>query len=167
MSTYGTITYRTSCTEVVCPLTTVCYPFPPLSLISPKPKHFRYPTEILTVGDEVRAERINRGLRQWDVDDIMGAHRGFCNELEMNNRDNTIYVLYKAYKFLGYVPKTLKIDESTSQGKLYAYRIKYGYTLSKVALDIGLDKSTIGRYERGRIAKQESLEKINLSLIHI
>jgi len=95
---------------------TVCTPIPPLSLKHPKSKHFRYPTEILTVGDEVRAERINRGLTQHQADELIDTHKGFFNELEMGKRDNTIYVLYKATRFLGYIPKTLQIDETTLGG---------------------------------------------------
>ena len=135
-------------------------PILPLALTSHKPKHFRYPKEVLTVGDEVRQIRIDRGLRQWDADDLVGAHRGFFNELEMGNRENSIYVLHKAAKFIGYVPKVLNIDETTPRGKMYAYRIINGYPLRFVAEKIGIDKSTLGRWERGRIAKEESLQKI-------
>ena len=125
-----------------------------------KPKHFRYPKKIKTVGDEVRAARIDRGLRQWDADDSVGAHRGFCNELEMGYRRNTIYVLHKAYKFLGHIPRTLSLNEETGPGKLYAHRISNGYPLSKAASNIGLDKSTISRYEQGKAINKVSLSKI-------
>jgi len=124
--------------------------------------HYLYPTKILTVGDEVRTERLNRKMTQWDADDIVGTYRGFFNELEVGNRENTIYVLHKAYTFLGYVPTTLHIDENTPQGKLYAYRIKNGLPLRKVASEVGLDKSTISHFEKGGKMKIESNDKINI-----
>lgn len=108
----------------------------------------------------MRSVRIDRGMTQWDTDDIVGAHRGFFNELEMGNRENSIYVLHKACKFLGYVPKTLSIEENTPGGKMYAHRIKNGLPLSKIASEVGLDKSTLARFEKGIRTKEESYEKI-------
>jgi transposase len=106
-------------------------------------------------------------MTQWEADDSIGAHRGFFNELEMGHRDNSIYVLHKAATFLSYVPKTLNIDETTLEGKLYAHRIREGFPLSYLADElIGLDKSTLGRFERGRIAKSDTIEKIKLYLRH-
>lgn len=99
-------------------------------------------------------------MTQWDADDFVGTYRGFFNELEVGNRENSIYVLHKAYTFLGYIPTTLQIDENTPQGQLYAHRIKIGLPLSKIASKVGLDKCTLGRFERGRKAKTESIEKI-------
>ncbi len=75
--------------------------------------HGLYPTKIITVGDEVRTERLHRGMTQWEVDYFVGTYRGFFNELEVGNRDNTIYVLYKAYLFLCHIPKTFNTDEKT------------------------------------------------------
>ncbi len=145
---------------------TVSTPLPPLNLKHPKPKYYLYPTEIIAVGDEVRTERLNRGMTQWGVDELVSTYRGFFNELEVGNRDNTIYVLHKAYSFLGYIPKTLNIDETTLRGQLYAHRIKNGLTLSKIASEVGLDKTTLGRFERGKCCKPESLVKINTYMAH-
>lgn len=64
------------------------------------------------------------------------------------------------YLFLGYVPKTLHIDETTLQGKLFAHRIRHGYTYTSLAKLVGLDKSTLARFERGRNPKLETLEKV-------
>ena len=132
----------------------------PLQLKSSKPKCFRYPTEIRTIGDEVRKVRIDRSLTQWNADDMIGVHRGFFNELQNGHRENSIYVLHKATRFLGYVPIILNIDTTTVGGKLYSHRITHGYPLQHIAKQIGLDKSTLARFERGRIAKPESIDKI-------
>ncbi len=108
----------------------------------------------------MRAVRIDRELKQWDVDNIMGAHRGFCNELEMGHRTNSIYVLHKAFRFLGYIPNTLSLKEDTGPGKLYTHRIKNGFSLSIIAQTIGLDKSTLRRFEIGKNTKPNSKNKI-------
>ncbi|MBL4663447.1 MAG: helix-turn-helix domain-containing protein [Flavobacteriaceae bacterium] len=49
------------------------YPITPSNLKYPKPKHFRYPTEIITVGDEVRRMRMDRELTQREADDLTNA----------------------------------------------------------------------------------------------
>ena len=95
-----------------------------------------------------------------EADVLIDSHRGFFNELEMGNRDNTIYVLHKAYLFLKYIPTTLSIDESSLSGLLYSYRIKNGFPLSSLQQKIGLDKSTISRFEKNKPIKSESLFKI-------
>ena len=136
------------------------YPISPVRLQTPKPKHFRYPSGIVTVGDELRSVRIDRGLTQHQVAEMIGVNRNFICEMELGHHTNTIYALHKVFLFLGYIPTTLNIDEKTLKGKLFAYRIKQGYTYNKMASLIGLDKSTIGRFEQGRKAKQESLVKI-------
>ncbi len=107
---------------------TVCTPLPPLTLKHPKPKHFRYPIEILTIGDELRKERMDRGLTQHQVSEMLGVNRNVVYEVELNRRTNTIYALNKISLFLKYIPKTLNIDKNTLQGKLIAYRIWTGKT---------------------------------------
>jgi len=99
-------------------------------------------------------------MTQWEIDDVVGTYWGFFNELEMGHRNNSIYVLHKAAKFLGYIPKTLDIDKTKLHGKFYAHRIINGYPLSKIARDIRLDKSTIARFEQGKAIKEASLSKI-------
>ena len=140
------------------------YPISPLHLTTPKPKHFRYPKEIITVGDEVRKARIDRGLTQHEVAEMIGVNRNAIYEMELNNRKLTIYALHKAYCFLGYIPTTLNIDESTLAGKMFIHRIINGFSLKEVGEKVGLDKSTISRFEIGKKVKRESIKKIKIYL---
>lgn len=126
----------------------------------PKPLPIQYPKQIRHVGDELRTARLNRKMTQMEVATQLEVNRNFVSEAELNNRANTIFALHKIYLFLGYIPKTLKIDESTLQGKLHAHRIKFGYAFRNLVEKIGLDKSTIGRFEKGRTSKQETIDKI-------
>lgn len=126
----------------------------------PKPLPIQYPKQIRHVGDELRTVRLNRKMTQMEVATQLEVNRNFVSEAELNNRTNTIFALHKIYLFLGYIPETLKIDESTLQGKLYAHRIKFGYTFRDLVEKIGLDKSTIGRFEKGITSKQETIDKI-------
>ena len=67
-------------------------------------------------------------MTQHEVAQTMGLYPNLPNEIECGKRGNTIYVLHKIYLFLGHIPKTLHIDETTLQGKLFAHRIRHGYT---------------------------------------
>lgn len=135
-------------------------PILPIQLNSTKPKNYKYPKHILTVGNELRTERLNRGLTQLEVAHQIGVNRNFVYECELNHRTNTIFALHNIYLFLGYIPLALRINEATLRGKLYAHRIMNGLILNDIAKKSGLDKSTIGRFEKGLILKAESLKKI-------
>jgi len=104
--------------------------------------------------------RLDRELTQHQVAKELGVNRNFVYECELNHRTNSIYALFNISKFLGYVPKTLNIDETTLQGKLFAHRIRNGHTYQSIAQKIGLDKSTVGRFEQGKKSSIESKQKI-------
>jgi hypothetical protein len=48
-------------------------PFCHLSLRAKKPRDFRYPSEIRTLGDQLRARRLDLRLRQKEVAKMLGA----------------------------------------------------------------------------------------------
>jgi hypothetical protein len=103
---------------------------PPFSLNTPKPNHSLYPKEVLTVGDEVRTARLDRGLSQQEVCSMMSVSKGFVFEMEDRKDNNyTIFALHKAYIFLEKTPETLKLNECTLRGKLSIHRVKNGFTL--------------------------------------
>jgi transcriptional regulator with XRE-family HTH domain len=131
-------------------------PILPLQLKSAKPKCIQYPKVITTVGDEFRAVRIDRGLTQKEVGVMLSVNRNFVYELEMYQHQLTIYSLHKAYQFLGYVPEVLKIDESRLRGQLFTHRIQNGFTYTKIAKLISIDKGAVANFERGRNIKGEN-----------
>jgi len=134
----------------------VLSPILPLSLSTKKPKNRKFPKEILTVGDELRKMRMDKNLTQHQVAKQLNVNKNFIYELELNKRKATIYALHKIYTFLGSIPKTLKIDKTTLQGKLFEHRIINGYTYKILAEKIGLDKSTLARIEKGKTCKAET-----------
>ena len=62
--------------------------------------------------------------------------------------------------FWGYIPKTLNIDESILRGKFFTFRRKKELTSSKLAKKIGLDKSTLIRFEKNEAVKLEAKYRI-------
>jgi len=139
---------------------TLLPPILPLSLSTKKPKDRKYPKEILTVGDEFKKARLDRKLTQLQIAEELNVNKNFVYELELNKRTLTIFALHKAYIFLGYIPKTLKIDENILQGKLFTFRIQKNLTYSKLAVIVGLDKSTLSNFEKGLKVKTKTIKKI-------
>ena len=139
-------------------------PILPLNLKSAKPKSSQHPKQIITVGDELRSVRLERGLTQQQVAKMIDVNRNFVYEVELGHYTNTIYALHKLYFFLGYIPTTLRIT-SGLRGKLLEHRIINGYTYNDVAQKIGLDKSTIARFERGENIKKENDDRISKYLL--
>jgi DNA-binding XRE family transcriptional regulator len=83
--------------------------------------------------------------------------------MELNHHTNTIFALHKVYLFLGYIPITLKIGSDLRE-KLFEYRIIHGYPYKKVADKIGIDKSTLSNFEKGRGNKKDTIQKIKAYL---
>ena len=73
----------------------------------PKPKHFQYPKAIRMVSNELRSVRIDRGLTQHQVAEMIGVNRNFVYEMELGHHSNTIYALHKVFLFLRIYSKDL------------------------------------------------------------
>lgn len=74
-------------------------PISPLKLTTSKPKPQNYPKEILTVGDEFREARLDKGLTQHEVAKQLNVNKNFVYELELGKRKLTIFALHKTYLF--------------------------------------------------------------------
>lgn len=136
-------------------------PILPLKLSVKKPKDSnKYPKQIVTIGDEFKQTRLDRKLTQIEVAKQLKMNKNFVTELENNKRKITSYSLHKTYLFLGYIPKSLKINTTTLQGKLFIYRIKNNLTYSKLAKEIKLDKNTLDNFEKSGSCKIETIEII-------
>lgn len=72
----------------------------PLKLTVKKPKPPNYPKQIVMVGDEIRAARLDKKLTQHEVGEMLNGNKNFVSELELNQKPLSIYALNKAYSFL-------------------------------------------------------------------
>lgn len=136
-------------------------PILPLKLSVKKPKDSnKYPKEIITIGDEFKQARLDRKLTQIEVAKLLNVNKNFIYELENSKRKLSIFALHKAFLFLGFIPKTLKINTTILQGKLFTHRIKNNFTYSKLGKKIKLDKSTLSNFEKGKNCKIETAEVI-------
>ena len=123
-----------------------CVAFLPLTLRAEKPKQDQYPREIVTLGDHLRATRLDRKLLQRDVAHLLGVDTSTVDYWELNRAYPRPNVLPGIMSFLGYCP----YEPAPNWGmRLRVIRHKFlGWSHEKMARAIGIDRSTLTRIER-------------------
>ncbi|MFC2027731.1 helix-turn-helix domain-containing protein [Chloroflexota bacterium] len=135
-------------------------PFCHFVLRAPKPVSKDYPLELNTLGDHLRKVRLDRNLLQRDVAQTLGVDPLTVTNWEKNHSAPQLHFIPAIIAFLGYLP----VDNSTEsfgEGIVRA-RQRQGLTQCELARRLGVDPSTLGRWERGiglpLPANQEQLE---------
>jgi transcriptional regulator with XRE-family HTH domain len=122
-------------------------PFCRVSLKCLKPLRF-YPLVYDSIGDHLRKKRLDLKLFQKDVAAIIGASEASVNNWEANNALPSIAYMPQIIKFLGYLPydNTAK----TMGGRIRMAREALGLSQEKLACKLGIDPTTIRRWESGK-----------------
>ena len=123
-------------------------PFCKTELKVERPLSPDYPTALNTLGDHIRKKRLDLGLFQKDIANIIGTNESTIWNWENNYATPYISYLPNIIKFLGYVPFETSCD--TLRDKLITSRKLSGLSQRKFARLIGIDSSTLGRWERGK-----------------
>ncbi|MEX0812319.1 MAG: helix-turn-helix transcriptional regulator [Chitinophagales bacterium] len=123
----------------------VAYPILKKTLKALKPKPVAYPTKITTIGDHIRKKRLDLGLYQKDVAQIIGVTTDTITFWEKGRSKPTIKQMPKIITFLGYNPCIKKAK--TIGEKLYQYRIENGVTVKELIKLIKIDRQTILKIE--------------------
>ena len=108
--------------------------------------HSAYPKTLKTLGDHLKKKRLNLKLSQREVAQRLGAEETSILNWEKNRSSPSLHFLPRIIEFLGYVP----YDTTTkTQGeKIVAYRKLLGLSQDKLARSLGVDPSTLGKWER-------------------
>jgi transcriptional regulator with XRE-family HTH domain len=106
-----------------------------------------YPATPKSLGEEIRKRRLDLNLRQIDVGKIIG-----CNEMTVVNWEKGHFVprvnhVPKVVGFLGFNP-IQKCDTLAQQ--IVSHRKARGVTQKGFAEELGIDPSTLARWERGK-----------------
>ena len=80
----------------------VALPFCNLRLKAEKPRSKSYPQNVLSIGDAIRARRLDLGLRQKDIARILGCDKDTITNWENGHRSPTISHTAKIVELLGY-----------------------------------------------------------------
>ncbi|MBU1700199.1 MAG: transcriptional regulator [Candidatus Eisenbacteria bacterium] len=120
-------------------------PFCDLTLRTPKPLDRAYPTELQTIGDHVRKRRLDLGLTQQEVALMMGVNKTTIFNWEAGRVAPDLHALPEVLKFLGYDPRP---QADTFPERIRQLRQGLGLSLEELAAKIGVDPSTIQKWER-------------------
>ena len=124
-------------------------------LIAPKPLDWRYPKELKTIGDHIRKRRLDLGLLQKEVAEILDTDKTSISNWETYGKKPDIKKYKAIIDFLGYVP----FEEGPSIGeKIWYYRAVRGMTHRELADQLGLDEGTVNDWENNKSGKM--LKKI-------
>jgi transcriptional regulator with XRE-family HTH domain len=97
------------------------------------------------LGEEIRKRRLDLNLRQIDVAKIIGCHEMTVVNWEKGYASPRINHLPKVVEFLGFNPLQ-KCDTLAQQ--MVSHRKSFGITQKEFARKLGVDPSTLGRWER-------------------
>jgi transcriptional regulator with XRE-family HTH domain len=134
--------------------TTVMYRFSqpdhPMPLVLPQSygsgRVVRIPTQPQTVGDHIRRRRLALHLLQRDVAEQVGVDKTSIFNWESNTAEPEVRFMPAVIRFLGYNPLPAA---TTTGGQLVRRRTTFGLSQREAATELGIDPSTLARWERG------------------
>jgi DNA-binding XRE family transcriptional regulator len=112
-----------------------------------RPKPDGYPKILKTIGDHVRKWRMDNGLVQRDVAEMLGVCLNTVEGWESRKKMPAIRQMPGIIRLLGYLP--IQIDSSTMSGNITYYRYMRGITQEELAKELGVNESTVFHYEKG------------------
>jgi len=105
-----------------------------------------YPTSPKTVGEMVRKRRLDLCLRQIDVAKIIGCDEMSVVNWEKGHSTPRVNHMAGVVEFLGFNPL---LNGDTLAQRLVNHRKALGITQKVFARQLGVDPSTLARWERG------------------
>ena len=116
-----------------------------------KPLSDKYPTELVTLGDHLRKVRLDKGLLQQEVADILQVDKETILCWELNRNTPTAKYAKRIILFLGYIPEDWK--SAPLQKQLMHARLVEGITQEELAKKLGMDESNLAKIEGGKKKK--------------
>jgi DNA-binding XRE family transcriptional regulator len=113
--------------------------------------------EYSSIGLHIRKHRIESGLLQREVADMIGVSEDSITNWENGRMEPQIQFGPKIIKFLGYVP--IKEEKETLGGRIKYYRFIYGLSHDKLGKLLIVDASTIRSWENGKFNPSENFSK--------
>jgi DNA-binding transcriptional regulator YiaG len=118
-----------------------------MTISVPLPKPEGYPKEFNTIGDHIRAWRLDNKLLQVDVAEILSVCEDTVTGWEMRNTVPSIGQIPGIVRMIGYLP--VRIDVSTLGGQIKKYRYEHGLTPDEFGELIPAHPSTVLAWEKG------------------
>jgi len=130
-----------------------------------KPPSALYPKRLKTLGDHLRKRRLDLKLQQKEVAKKLGVSETSIYNWENNQTSPFLYFIPEIIKFLGYVPDyTYIISDNalvkTLGEKIVTSRRLLSLTQKEVAHRLGIDPSTLARWEKDKSKPSEKVRKL-------
>jgi transcriptional regulator with XRE-family HTH domain len=106
----------------------------------------KYPANPKTIGEAIRKRRLDLGLRQVEVAKMIGCDEMSIVNWEVGHSTPRINRVPDVIRFLGCNPLP---TGGTIAERLVAHRKARGITQKEFARELGIDPSTLARWERG------------------
>jgi len=123
-------------------------PFCHVTLRGQKPASPAYPQTLKTLGDHLRKRRLDLKLLQKQVALLLEVEEATIWNWENNRTSPELHYIPRIIRFLGYVPFDRQAD--TLGEKIVNYRRLSGITQKELANRLGIDSTTLGRWERNK-----------------
>jgi transcriptional regulator with XRE-family HTH domain len=127
-----------------------------VTLLAKKPPSGAYPVSLTTLGDHIRKRRLDAKLLQKEVAATLGVDTMTVNNWERNRCRPRLYLFLKIIQFLGYTPFPNN-EESTLGEAIKAYRLRHGLSQKKMARALGIDPTTLARWEKTKTTPSKKL----------
>ena len=134
----------------------VSFPFMNVIIGAKKPLPEDYPEQPVNVGDHIRKKRMDSGLLQREVAEIIGVSTGAVELWELRNHEPHPHSWPCVISFLGYEPYP---PPKTTAEKVKAVRRRLGLTSRELADRFQADPGAITRWEAGGVIRKESHRK--------
>lgn len=127
----------------------------------PKPLGDKYIAIPSTLGQKIRNRRLELGVLQKDVADILHTSVDTITNWENGNTSPQISFYPSIISFLGYFP--FNITQETTGGIIKAYRFRKGLSIKNLAKNWQIDEKSLLAYE---LNKREPSKKLQQKIVH-
>ncbi len=135
----------------------VALPFCQITLKAQKPLPSAYPQTLKTLGDHLRKKRLDLKLLQKEVAQKIGVCESSIYNWENNQTKPALRYIPNIIEFLSYAPYGL--SAKTTGEKIVIYRRLLGLSQKRLAHYLGIDPSTLGRWEKNKRQPPERILK--------
>ena len=125
---------------------TVALPFCHFELRAARRKPVEYPKQINSLGDHIRARRLDLKLLQKQVANQIGVHEQTITGWERNATVPEVRYIPAIIRFIGYDPQP---PADSIPQRLAAARTTLGLSQRKMAAKLGVDPATLMGWEAG------------------
>lgn len=126
-----------------------------IRLFGTKPKNKKHPNKLITIGNHIKAKRLNNNITIEQTANAIGVSKGAIMSWENNSKKPSIIHYPKIKLFLGYeIHESLDLDLSN---RLLNYRKVKGLTQDELAKEIKIDQKRISKIESNSLKISQKL----------